>query len=343
MKIIITGGAGFIGSHLAEHFARLGHQIVVLDNLSRRGSDQNLDELRRIVPQLIFYPFDICSVNDLELVFCQHRDAAAVMHMAAQVAVTTSVDDPRHDFNVNALGTFNVLEAVRAHLPEAVFIYASTNKVYGGMEDVAIEERDSRYVYRDLPQGASEERPLDFHSPYGCSKGAADQYVRDYHRIYGLRTVVMRQSAIYGTRQYGVEDQGWVAWFAIAAVLGRPISIYGDGKQVRDVLWVEDLVRAYEAVLDRIDTVAGEVFNIGGGMNHSLSIWREFGPLLERRLGHPIPVTYKDWRPGDQRVCIMDVAKAATLLEWRPQTPFENGLDRLVEWVQNHREQLARM
>ena len=265
MKIIVTGGAGFIGSHLVETFADKGNTLVVIDDLSRRGSECNLEELQRLVPGLTFIRADIRDREKVEEAFRRHSDCGAVFHMASQVAVTTSVQNPRHDFTVNALGTFNILEAVRAYAPEAAVVYASTNKVYGAMDDVAIELRGTRYVYRDLPDGAAEDRPLDFHSPYGCSKGAADQYVRDYHRIYGLRTVVMRQSAIYGTRQFGVEDQGWVAWFAIAAILGRPITVYGDGHQVRDVLWVGDLVEAYGAALNRIDDVAGEVFNIGGG------------------------------------------------------------------------------
>ena len=340
MKILVTGGAGFIGSHLVESFAAQGHSLVVLDNLCRRGADRNLEDLQRLVPNLAFIRADIREREQVDDALRQHSDCGAVLHMAAQVAVTTSVDDPRYDFSVNALGTFNVLEAVRAYAPEAAVLYASTNKVYGAMEDVAIEARGSRYVYRDLPQGAGEDRPLDFHSPYGCSKGAADQYVRDYHRIYGLRTVVLRQSAIYGTRQFGVEDQGWVAWFAIAAVLGRPITIFGDGRQVRDVLWVGDLVEAYDAVLKRIDDVAGEIFNLGGGPDHVLSIWGDFGPQLEECLGQKVEVAFEDWRPGDQRVCVMNVRKAMDRLGWAPHTPFPVGLQRLVSWVKERRDLL---
>lgn len=343
MKILVTGGAGFIGSHLVERFASRADEIVVLDDLSRRGSEWNLEELRRLVPNLTFVQADICDPGRIDAIFREHRDVDAVFHMAAQVAVTTSVDDPRHDFAVNAYGTFNILEAIRQHAPGAAVIYASTNKVYGGMEDVVIEARGDRYVYRDLPEGAGEDRPLDFHSPYGCSKGAADQYVRDYFRIYGIRTVVFRQSAIYGTRQFGVEDQGWVAWFAIAAVMGRPITIFGDGKQVRDVLWVRDLADAYEAAFDRIDDVAGDVFNIGGGPAHTLSIWNEFGPKLERCLGQTIPVAHDDWRPGDQRVCVMDVSKAHKRLGWTPTTSFDQGLEELAEWVKSHKDLLTKV
>ena len=205
-----------------------------------------------------------------------------VVHLAGQVAVTTSVANPREDFEINALGTFNVLEAARNAPTPPIVLYASTNKVYGGMEDLAIVEEPTRYRYRDLPNGIPETQPLDFHSPYGCSKGAGDQYVRDYARIYGLRTVVFRQSAIYGPRQFGVEDQGWLAHFVIAAQLGRPIAIYGDGKQVRDMLYIDDLVRAYTLAIENIDITRGKIYNIGGGADNTLSIWKEAGPQLER-------------------------------------------------------------
>ncbi|MDQ5816277.1 MAG: GDP-mannose 4,6-dehydratase, partial [Actinomycetota bacterium] len=254
-------------------------------------------------------------------------------HMAAQVAVTTSVTEPRDDFEVNALGTFNVLEALRARSPQAVCIYASTNKVYGAMDDLAIVEGDTRYEYEDLPGGVTEDHPLDFHSPYGCSKGCGDQYVRDYARIYDLKTVVMRQSCIYGPHQMGVEDQGWVAHFCIAACLGRPITIFGDGKQVRDVLWIDDLIAAYEKAAERIDLCAGGIYNIGGGPDNTISVWSQFGPLLESLAGRRIPVTFEDWRPGDQPVYISGIAKARRELGWEPIVGFEEGLERLWRWV----------
>ena len=216
---------------------------------------------------------------------------------------------------------------------EAVVLYASTNKVYGGMESVAIVEEETRYRYRDLPKGISEDRPLDFHSPYGCSKGSGDQYVRDYARIYGLKTVVMRQSCIYGRRQMGAEDQGWMAYFCIAARIGRPITIYGDGKQVRDVLWIDDLVDAYDRAATRIDVCAGEIFNIGGGPDKTVSVWTEFGTMLEGLAGSAIPVTYADWRPGDQPVYISDISKAERVLGWRPRVSVEEGVEELWSWV----------
>ncbi len=218
-----------------------------------------------------------------------------------------------------------------------VLIYASTNKVYGGMEDVKVVERGTRWEYEDLPSGAPESQPLDFHSPYGCSKGSGDQYVRDYHRIYGLPTVVFRQSCIYGPRQFGIEDQGWVAWMVIAAVTGRMITIYGDGKQIRDLLHVSDLVNAYDLAVEKIDSAAGRVYNLGGGPSNTLSIWTEFGPLLEKLVGHPIPVERGDWRPGDQKVFVADIRKAARELGWSPKVGVEEGVRKLFEWVSGNR------
>jgi CDP-paratose 2-epimerase len=218
-----------------------------------------------------------------------------------------------------------------------VFVYASTNKVYGGMENVALAEEPTRWRYADLEHGCPETQPLDFHSPYGNSKGCGDQYTRDYARIYGLRTVVMRQSCIYGPRQFGIEDQGWVAWFVIAAVLGRPITIYGDGKQVRDVLHVDDLLDTYDAAIEKIDVTAGQVYNIGGGPGNVMSVWAEFGPLLEKLLGKKIDVARGDWRPGDQRVFYADIRKAGRELGWKPKISVEQGVERLFAWVQENK------
>jgi len=204
------------------------------------------------------------------------------------------------------------------------------------MEDVAVVELESRYDYQDLPEGASEKQPLDFHSPYGCSKGCGDQYVRDYHRIYDLPTVVFRQSCIYGTRQFGVEDQGWLAWFVIAALIDRPITIYGNGKQVRDVLFIDDLLDAYDAAFGHIKASAGQIFNIGGGRQNSIAVWTEFRPLLENLLGKPIKTKMKEWRPGDQPVFISDIRKAQSLLGWQPKIGVEQGIRRLFNWVKEN-------
>jgi CDP-paratose 2-epimerase len=252
--------------------------------------------------------------------------------------VTTSVQNPRLDFEDNALGTFNALEAARLVGSDPIFIYASTNKVYGGMAGVQVVEEATRYRYTDLPCGVPEAEPLDFHSPYGCSKGAGDQYTRDYARIYGLRTVVMRQSCIYGYRQFGIEDQGWVAWFVIAALKERPITIYGNGRQVRDVLFIDDLLDAYEAAVQNMAMAAGQIYNIGGGPRNTISIWAEFGPLLEELLGRPIPVRYGDWRPGDQPIYVSDVRKAGRQLGWCPRISVREGVTRLFEWIRDHHQ-----
>lgn len=336
-RFLVTGGAGFIGSNFVSRLLRRGEQVTVYDNLGRAGSRFNLQWLRETYGD---HSFDLVSadVRNAEAIQEAAKSADVIVHLAAQVAVTTSVRQPRPDFEINALGTFNVLEAARASKRNPIVLYASTNKVYGGMENVAVVEEASGYRYQDLPYGVSEEQPLDFHSPYGCSKGTGDQYVRDYHRIYGLPTVVFRQSCIYGPRQFGVEDQGWVAWFVIAAITEWPITIYGDGKQVRDVLFVNDLLDAYDAAIEKIDRAAGQVYNVGGGPEKTLSVWQEFAPLLERLVGKPIPVSQGEWRPGDQRVYISDIRKARQELGWQPKVGVEEGVRRLYEWVQANRE-----
>lgn len=336
MRHLITGGAGFIGCNLADALAGAGEQVTLLDDLSRPGTEKNLRWLQEN------------HGNNLTFIHADIRHAAAmidavanhdvVFHLAGQVAVTTSVADPRGDFEINALGTLNVLEAARMAPTPPIVFFSSTNKVYGGMDHVRIAEAATRYTYADLPCGIPETQPLDFHSPYGCSKGAADQYVHDYARIYGLRTVVFRQSCIYGPRQMGVEDQGWLAHFIIAALMNRPISIYGDGKQIRDMLYIDDLVRAYRAALASIDSAAGQIYNIGGGAANTLAIWAECGPLLERLLGRSIPVHYGTWRPGDQPVYVSDIQKAERELGWRPTVGVEEGIARLVDWVDSNRQ-----
>jgi CDP-paratose 2-epimerase len=336
MRILITGGAGFIGCNSADYFLKEGHDVVIFDNLSRRGTVDNLAWLQnRHGADLSFQRGDVRDFDSLEE---SVQGADVVIHLASQVAVTTSVADPRTDFEINALGTFNTLEAVRRNAPEAIFLYASTNKVYGGMESVGIVEEDERYGYADYKSGIPESYPLDFHSPYGCSKGAGDQYTIDYARIYGLKTVSFRQSCIYGPRQFGVEDQGWVAHFVIAAVTGKTITIYGDGRQVRDVLHVSDLIRAYESAVERIDDCQGQAINVGGGPQNTLSIWREFGPLLAELKGSPLNVRYGPWRPGDQRVFVADVHKAERLLDWRPTIAPTEGIADLYEWVHRNRK-----
>jgi len=336
MLYIVTGGAGFIGSNTVHRLLREGHRVVVIDNLSRPGSRRNLDWLQQAGGDLTFVLQDIRDFDGLRRAVRPHP-AEAVLHFAAQVAVTTSVTDPRQDFEINALGTFNLLEALRAESLNPIVLFTSTNKVYGALAHLKVEETKTRYRYADLPEGVSEATPLDFYSPYGCSKGTADQYVHDYGRIYGLRTVVFRNSCIYGTRQFGIEDQGWLAWFVIAALQGKPISIYGDGKQVRDVLFIDDLVEIMLRAVARPEVSAGQVYNIGGGPSRTVSVWKEFGPMLERQLGKAIPVSLHDWRPGDQKIYISDIRKASHDFGWEPKVDVDEGVRRLFEWVkENH-------
>jgi CDP-paratose 2-epimerase len=335
-QFLVTGGAGFIGSNYVNRLLQRGEQVSVLDNMSRAGARLNLEWLRRTHGDRSF-KLITGDIREARVAQDAARDADVIVHLAAQVAVTTSVTNPREDFEINAMGTFNMLEAARHSGRNPAFLFASTNKVYGEMEDVSVVEQSGRYAYESLPMGCPESQPLDFHSPYGCSKGAGDQYVRDYHRIYGLPTVVFRQSCIYGQRQFGIEDQGWVAWFVIAALTGRPITIYGDGKQVRDVLFVDDLLDAYDAALERIDTVAGREYNVGGGPEKTLAIWTEFEPILENLLERKIEVGRGSWRPGDQKIFVSDIRKAGRELGWTPKVGVQEGIVRLYDWVQANR------
>lgn len=334
MRVLVTGGAGFIGSNLVSHFVQTGHTVTVFDNLSRRGSEANLEWLASQLPG--HFEFIHSDVRDASAIADAAKGKDAIFHLAAQVAVTSSVSNPRYDFENNALGTFNTLEAARLANTQPIFIYTSTNKVYGGMEQARINDDGQRYYFAELPKGVPESWPLDFHSPYGCSKGAADQYVRDYYRIYQLPTIVFRQSAIYGPRQFGIEDQGWLAHFVICATMKRPFTIYGDGKQVRDLLYVDDLVQAFELAVKNIGQTAGQVYNIGGGPDRSLSVWTETKPLIEEIMGRKIQVSHSGWRPGDQKVYISDVSKAKVDFGFEPRTMPEQGLRHLWDWVQEN-------
>jgi len=327
----VTGGAGFIGCNTASRLLKDKYKVSIFDNLSRRGAKSNLDWLKG-QGDISFIQGDVRKYTDLKQAFSDFGPFDVVIHLAAQVAVTTSVTNPREDFDINALGSFNLLEAIRESGTKPITIFASTNKVYGGMEDILIEEKQGKYAYRDYPKGIKESRILDFHSPYGCSKGSADQYMRDYFRIYDIPTVVMRQSCIYGYRQFGIEDQGWVAWFTIATALNKPITIYGDGKQVRDVLFVEDLVSAYMLAIQNIQKVAGKIFNIGGGPENVMSLL-ELVDFLKQFTGKEIPIKFSDWRPGDQPVYISDITQAKEVLNWEPQFDVRSGVRKLYDWV----------
>jgi len=333
-RILITGGAGFVGCNAARFFGARNWRVTVLDNLSRPGTDQNLQWVRDGTT-FDFEQVDVRDRADVERIIGAGR-YDAVIHLAAQVAVTTSVVDPRTDFAVNAYGTFNILDAVRQHCPEAVVIFASTNKVYGKIVNAASELQGKRYAYVDRPFGIGESEPLDFLSPYGCSKGAADQYTLDFARIYQIPATSFRQSCIYGPRQFGVEDQGWVAWFAIASMLGRDITIYGDGKQVRDVLHVDDLLLAYEAAIRAPEKIIGQAFNVGGGPGRVLSLL-DLVEMLERRLGRKIPLRWDNWRPGDQQVYVSDVRKLQKALDWKPEIAVAPGVAQLMDWVEENR------
>lgn len=330
MRVLITGGAGFIGCNAAVEFLRQGDQVTIFDNLSRAGTESNLSWVQS-QGQVEFIRGDIRDASAIREAISS-RTLDAVIHLAAQVAVTTSVVNPREDFDINALGTFNVLEAVRASSSRPMVLFSSTNKVYGGMEDLECRVEGQRYLTSISEHGVDESRPLDFHSPYGCSKGAADQYVRDYARIYGLRTVVLRQSCIYGNRQFGIEEQGWLAWFTLAALMGRRISIYGDGKQVRDVLEVSDLVRLYRLCILHGDEISGSIFNAGGGPGNAVSILESLD-LLEEVLGQRIERTFGDWRPGDQLIFISNNSLALRRVGWTPEVGVKQGMERLVAWI----------
>jgi len=329
---LITGGAGFIGSNYAKRLIIRGENVTIFDNLSRKGADKNLAWLETETEKRSFQ-FIRGDIRDDESLKKPAAPQDVVVHLAAQVAVTTSVVDPVTDFQINALGTLNVLEAARKSKKQPIMIFASTNKVYGGLDDLEILEAETRYYLKNYSFGIAEDRCIDFHSPYGCSKGCGDQYFRDYYRIYEIPTVVFRQSCIYGIRQFGVEDQGWVAWFVIASEKGIPLFIYGDGKQVRDLLYIDDLLDAYDLAIEKPEFSKGQIYNIGGGPDLSVSIWTEFSKILNNISEKITTVEFKEWRPGDQRVYISDIRKIGSQLSWRPKIDIQTGIKKLQEWV----------
>ncbi len=328
--ILVTGGAGFVGSNLADALLHAGERVIVADNFSRDGVRMNAAWLKRRHGDRV--RIETVDVRDGARVASLVRESRFVFHLAAQVAVTTSIVDPVADLETNVLGTFNVLEAARAMPNPPGVLFTSTNKVYGELEEVPVALDGRRYVYADGRPGIGEDARLDFHSPYGCSKGAADQYVHDYSRIYGLPTVVFRMSCIYGTRQFGTEDQGWVAHFGRAMLRGEPLTIYGNGCQVRDILWIDDLVHAMRRAMEGIDTVAGEVFNVGGGHRNAVSV-RGVIERLRDITGARAEATYAEWRPGDQKIYVSDTSHLERVLGWRAETGWEDGLEKLAGWL----------
>jgi CDP-paratose 2-epimerase len=333
--IVVTGGCGFIGCNIVDALAVRGNAVRVLDNLSRRGAEENLHWLKRRHGERV--EIKVADIRDVEAVNSVVATASAVIHLAGQVAVTTSLERPVEDFEINARGTLNVLEAVRTQNPKAPVLFASTNKVYGRLlsDDAIVRERN-RYVPGDkqLAAGVGEAAPLDLYSPYGCSKGTADQYVHDYARVFGLRTVVLRMSCIYGPRQFGTEDQGWIAHFVLQAIGGRPITIYGDGMQVRDALHVSDAVAAWLGALDHIDAISGRIFNLGGGPGSSVSLLELLDLIAELRGERP-EVAFDAWRPGDQPWYVSDIGALARAIGWKPAIPFREGLRTLEQWLES--------
>jgi len=339
MKILITGGLGFIGVNSALRLYAEGNEICVLDNLSRKGNIENYVLLQEKI-KFTFWNKDVRNYFGIEELF-KNNKFDVVLHLAGQVAVTTSVTNPREDFEINCLGTFNILEGIRNYNPEAIIIYTSTNKVYGNFKSEIIEQ-EFRYIYGNNIQGIDEEQCLDFHSPYGCSKGSADQYVRDYNRIYGLKTVVVRQSCIYGPNQFGIEDQGWVSWFSIASMFDKKFTIYGDGKQVRDVLHVYDLIELYKSVISNIGVCSGQVYNIGGGVNNTMSLL-ELIELIENKLNKKLIYDYSDWRPGDQKIYISDISKVKKDIGWAPKIDVNKGVGMMIDWISENKEMFKKL
>lgn len=338
MKFLVFGGCGFLGSNLASEVLRLGHELAIYDNMSRVGSENNKLWLESLGKFQMFQN----NVQDADKVASVVKEFKpdVIFHTAGQVAMTTSLENPRADFETNALGTFNVLEAVRLHSPQTAVFFSSTNKVYGDLENFKYKETATRYICEEFPEGFPESLPLDFRTPYGCSKGAADQYIKDYSLCYGLKTVVFRHSSIFGGRQFSTKDQGWIGWFVKQAVdtktgaLKEPFTISGNGKQVRDVLFASDIISCYFEALKHIDKTAGQTFNIGGGFENSLSLLELFG-LCNEFLG--IEMKYQELPPrqSDQKVFIADISKAEKIFGWKPKTNKVSGLKHMISWVES--------
>ena len=338
MRYVVTGGCGFIGSNLAAEVLKQGEELFVLDNLFRFGSAANLAWLHTL-GEFKYYPFDIRNNNDVETVV-KEAQPDYIFHLAGQVAMTTSISNPRLDYETNALGTFNLSDAVRKYSPNSVILYSSTNKVYGDFEYLHFMEEQTRYTCEEYPNGFPESISLDFHSPYGCSKGCADQYLLDFYRIYGLKTIVFRHSSMYGNSQHATYDQGWIGWFCQKALeiknstLKEPFTISGTGKQVRDVLHGNDVVNLYFKAKD-VRQAYGQVFNIGGGIENSLSLLELFD-MLERKLNIKMIYTQLPWRESDQKVFVADIQKVSKVVGWIPEVSKDQGIQLMINWLKSY-------
>lgn len=336
MKILINGGCGFLGSNLASYGIENGHEITVFDNMSRLGSDRNREWLQT-VGDYTFIHGDTRNKNDVENVI-KEGQFDAIFHLAGQVTMTKSITDPYKDFEINAMGAMNVLDSIRKYSPQTAIFFSSTNKVYGDLENYTYEETDTRYICKEFPNGFDESVPLDFRSPYGCSKGAADQYMLDFARIYGVKATVFRHSSMYGSRQFATYDQGWVGWFVQKAIEKyqdpncEPFTISGDGKQVRDLLQAQDMIDLYYTALMNVDKVCGEAYNIGGTMNQSLSLLELFD-MLNEILGIKMEYTKLPPRQSDQKVFVADITKIKNRIGWEPKVTAYEGVSKMVEWV----------
>lgn len=336
MKYLVTGGCGFVGSNLAAEVLRRGEELFVLDNLYRHGSADNLQWLRQ-QGEFKYYPYDIRNINDVETVI-KEVQPDYIFHLAGQVAMTTSIANPRLDFEINALGTFNLLDSVRKYAPNAVILYSSTNKVFGDFENLHFSESATRYTCEESPNGFPSDMPLDFHSPYGCSKGSADQYLLDFYRIFGIKTIVFRHSSMFGANQHATFDQGWIGWFCQQALEIKanpnrePFTISGTGKQVRDVLYSSDIVNLYFSAKD-CKAAYGQVFAIGGGIDNSLSLLELF-QMLETKLSIKMEYKQLPWRESDQKVFVADIEKAKRVIGWEPKVSAEVGITKMLDWLQ---------
>lgn len=319
-----------MGSNLAAKALAEKYQLVILDNLSRVGSEKNLEWLKGL-GEFTFLNFDIRKSEDVEKTVLKHQPEV-VFHLAGQVAMTTSLSDPRTDFEINALGSLNLLEAVRKHCPRAFVVYSSTNKVYGDLEWIKYQEGEKRYTAPDYPKGLAENIPLSFSSPYGCSKGSADQYMLDYYTMFGVKTAVLRHSSMYGGRQFATADQGWLGWFCSQALSAKPFTISGNGKQVRDLLYADDMVSLYYTLVKHAEAVKGQEFNIGGGMENSLSLLELFD-FLENELKVKLNYTKLPARVSDQKIFVADLTKIKNLTGWGPKVTKEQGIKKMLEWV----------